>query len=241
MEEIYYTYAYLDDNNKPYYVGKGSGNRAYAPHSNVEVPEDKSKILFLKKNLSEKKAFEHEAYMIHVLGRKHLGGLLENIHPGCKYNPQNRRAPSEISKILSKKRNKLIDALELISDKVKVEQFIDDLISQITHDFTRTPLEVFCNHYSISCYEKYKEDYDQYFNESFLGEFNDIQFIIGGKYNKSVMKNGPLDNEQFRNTLDFLLSSNTIWEEDGYYFRDVYVSDEERLELFNRFRNLANE
>jgi hypothetical protein len=219
MDEIYYTYAYLDDNNKPYYVGKGSGNRAYNPHSNVKVPEDKSKILFLKKNLSEKKAFEHEAYMIHVLGRKHLGGLLENIHPGCKYNPQNRRAPSEISKILSKKRNKLIDALELISDKVKVEEFIDDLISQITHDFTRTPLEVFCNHYSVSCDEEYKEDY----NESFLGGLDDIEFTIGGKHNKSVIKNSDYDNKEFQSLLEFFLSNNTIWEEDGYYFRDVYV------------------
>jgi len=78
MEEIYYTYAYLDDNNKPYYIGKGSGNRAYAPHSNVEVPKDKSKILFLKKNLSEKKAFEHEAYIIEILGIKESGGILEN-------------------------------------------------------------------------------------------------------------------------------------------------------------------
>jgi hypothetical protein len=78
MDEIYYTYAYLDDNNKPYYVGKGSGNRAYAPHSNVKVPENKSKILFLKKNLSEKKAFQHEAYIIEILGRKQTGGILEN-------------------------------------------------------------------------------------------------------------------------------------------------------------------
>jgi hypothetical protein len=86
MEEIYYTYAYLDDNNKPYYVGKGSGNRAYKPHSNVEVPKDKSKILFLKKNLSENKAIKHEEYMIHVLGLKESGGILENKVSSSKKN-----------------------------------------------------------------------------------------------------------------------------------------------------------
>ncbi|MGA0083385.1 MAG: NUMOD3 domain-containing DNA-binding protein [Candidatus Nanopelagicales bacterium] len=76
----YYTYAYLREDGTPYYIGKGKGKRIYEKRKGeVNLPKDKSKIIFLKQNLTEEEAFKHEIYMIDVFGRKDLGtGILHN-------------------------------------------------------------------------------------------------------------------------------------------------------------------
>jgi len=79
----YYTYAFLREDKTPYYIGKGRGNRAYDKRKTIKPPKDKSRILFLKKNLTEAEAFKHEIYMIFVFGRKDLGtGILRNLTNG---------------------------------------------------------------------------------------------------------------------------------------------------------------
>lgn len=77
--ERFYTYAYLRKNGTPYYVGKGENCRAYNKnHNGIYVPP-KERILFLKRNLTEEQAFNHEIYMIAVFGRKDLEtGILHN-------------------------------------------------------------------------------------------------------------------------------------------------------------------
>ena len=80
----FYTYAYLREDRTPYYVGKGTGKRVYEK-SNREIkpPKDKSRIIFLKQNLTEEEAFKHEIYMIAVFGRKDLRtGILRNKTDG---------------------------------------------------------------------------------------------------------------------------------------------------------------
>ena len=76
----FYTYAYLREDRTPYYIGKGKDGRAYVKYKReIKPPKDKSKIIFLKKNLTEEEAFKHEIYMIAVFGRKDLGtGILRN-------------------------------------------------------------------------------------------------------------------------------------------------------------------
>ena len=76
----YYTYAYLREDGTPYYIGKGEKNRIYKKgRCEVKPPRDKSRIIFLKKNLTEQEAFKHEIFMIGVFGRKDLGtGILRN-------------------------------------------------------------------------------------------------------------------------------------------------------------------
>jgi hypothetical protein len=80
----YYTYAYLREDGTPYYIGKGKGNRAYKKSGReVKLPRDKSRIIFLKQNLTEEKAFRHEKYIIAVFGRKDLEtGILRNMTNG---------------------------------------------------------------------------------------------------------------------------------------------------------------
>ena len=83
LHNDYYTYAYLREDKTPYYIGKGRGKRIYSKNRLINPPKDKSRILFLKKGLTEAEAFKHEVYMIFVLGRKDLGtGILRNLTNG---------------------------------------------------------------------------------------------------------------------------------------------------------------
>ena len=81
----FYTYAYLREDGTPYYIGKGKDRRCFikGKKESVSPPKDKSRIIFLKQNLTEEEAFKHEIYMIAVFGRKELGtGILRNLTNG---------------------------------------------------------------------------------------------------------------------------------------------------------------
>ena len=84
VEMIYYTYAYLREDRTPYYIGKGKGKRIHKKgKTEIKPPKDKTRIIFLKQNLTEEEAFKHEIYMIAVFGRKDLGtGILYNRTDG---------------------------------------------------------------------------------------------------------------------------------------------------------------
>ncbi len=77
---IFYTYAWLRTDGTPYYIGKGHGSRAWDfRRKGINRPSDNSRVLILKKHLCEQDAFDHEVYMIFVLGRKDTGtGILHN-------------------------------------------------------------------------------------------------------------------------------------------------------------------
>lgn len=102
----FYTYAYLREDRTPYYVGKGTGKRIYQSNGkSCNKPKDKSRIIFLKQNLTEDEAFKHEIYMICVFGRIDLEtGVLRNKTnggEGCSglvHSEESRKQMSKMKK-----------------------------------------------------------------------------------------------------------------------------------------------
>lgn len=79
----FYVYAYLRDDETPYYIGKGSGRRAYSTVRAIKRPKDDNRIVILQEGLTEQEAFDLESWLIGGLGRKDLGtGILRNRSAG---------------------------------------------------------------------------------------------------------------------------------------------------------------
>jgi len=81
MDTDFYVYGYLRaKDNTPYYIGKGKDDRAFVRKGrHIKPPRDKNKIVFLRKHLTEEKAFEWEKFYIKHYGRKDIGtGILRN-------------------------------------------------------------------------------------------------------------------------------------------------------------------
>lgn len=83
MLRKFYVYKYLRADGTPYYVGKGTGDRAYANHgTHITVPS-KDRIQFVAANITESQAFAYERFWIAVYGRKDIGtGILRNRTDG---------------------------------------------------------------------------------------------------------------------------------------------------------------
>ena len=99
----FYTYAYLREDGTPYYIGKGRNKRYLQKDGRCcRIPKDKTRILFLKLNLTESEAFRHEKYMISIFGRLDLGtGVLRNLSDGGE-GASNRTLSAESREKLSK-------------------------------------------------------------------------------------------------------------------------------------------
>jgi len=103
----YYVYAYIRSKDSstakagtPYYIGKGTGRRAWMKHKNVSTPSDSSKIIILESNLSEIGSLALERRMISWWGRKDLqtGILLNKVDGGegaIGVSPETRKKISE--------------------------------------------------------------------------------------------------------------------------------------------------
>lgn len=82
MGADYYTYLYLREDGTPYYVGKGTGRRAYDKRRSVHLPPSKERIVMYFAE-SEQDAFETETALIWYYGRMDQGrGCLRNRTDG---------------------------------------------------------------------------------------------------------------------------------------------------------------
>ena len=125
----YYTYAYLREDKTPYYIGKGKGDRINSKRRSIKPPKDRSRIIYLKQNLTEEEAFRHEIYMIDVFGRIDLGtGILYNRTNGGEGpsgwvpSEETRRKISEAGKghiVLEETKIKMSEAKKNISEETK--------------------------------------------------------------------------------------------------------------------------
>lgn len=101
----FYVYQYLREDLTPYYIGKGKDNRAWAPHTTIKLPKDRTRIALVKENLTEIEAHSLEIELIKQYGRKDLGtGILHNKtdggdgSSGSKVSAETRAKMSEARK-----------------------------------------------------------------------------------------------------------------------------------------------
>jgi len=87
----FYSYLWLREDGSPYYVGKGSGKRAFIRHQGHWAPKDHARILIFPQD-SEADAFESEIALIWLFGRKDLGtGILRNHTDGGENPPRAKK------------------------------------------------------------------------------------------------------------------------------------------------------
>ena len=98
----YYVYAYLREDNSPYYIGMGKDYRMDTPHNsqNIALPPKHLRVK-LHEGLTEAQALDIEEQLIAEYGRKIDGGQLLNI---AVRGDGSHRTPEIVSKAVETRR-----------------------------------------------------------------------------------------------------------------------------------------
>jgi hypothetical protein len=111
MPTIYYTYLWLREESStfpagtPYYVGKGSGKRAFIKDKHHHFPPQNSQCILIQEWPSEGDAYEAEKFLISFYGRIDNGtGCLRNLTDGGENPPKvswlgRKHSPETVEKI----------------------------------------------------------------------------------------------------------------------------------------------
>lgn len=120
----YYTYFWFREDGTPYYIGKGSGNRAFISQGHgIHKPKEKSRI-FVQYWESEDKAFEMERWWIAFFGRKdNSTGILRNLTDGGE-NPPSWRGKKRIHSKETK--NKIAEKTKKLWEDPEYKQHMSD-------------------------------------------------------------------------------------------------------------------
>lgn len=79
----FYVYAWLREDGTPFYIGKGTGRRAWTQNCHIQRVPPVNRIKILEDGLTDEEAREWEVDLISILGRKDLGtGCLRNLTNG---------------------------------------------------------------------------------------------------------------------------------------------------------------
>jgi hypothetical protein len=92
MANVFYTYIWFREDWTPYYVGKGSSDRAFEHHRRLGCgPKDKNKV-DIQYWETEEEAFQAEQDLIRFFGRKDNGtGVLRNLTDGGENPPKSKK------------------------------------------------------------------------------------------------------------------------------------------------------
>lgn len=78
---LFYTYAHYNKHNKPIYIGKGTGDRAYTKRNYGE----EYTVKIIDDNLFEEQALELESFLIQQIGIENLYNKIDNGNRGRQF------------------------------------------------------------------------------------------------------------------------------------------------------------
>lgn len=110
---MYYTYLHLNENNKPIYVGKGKGNRAYEKRNYPELYT----VKIVHDNISEIQTLEFEEFLIQEIGIDNLYNTFKKgVISGYSICIDYDNTKQELKRILSLSTKEIRKHVELVVD-----------------------------------------------------------------------------------------------------------------------------